>query len=261
MERLMLTRRESILGGALTLFYCGCACAQDAHQSERPHGEGCVLEPAQAEPYLATATEPVAFDHGNEPLISSTGDRDFDQALAHTLSRICEVYGVLPGFSFYDDYETPAAYATTAKRLQRADGSVLFGKRYFMKAMESRESPEVGVIATCAHEFGHIVQFKHGLQKRLTGGKPTVKKGELNADFFAGYFAGARKLEKPDFPAAVFAVNRYERGDYHTNKGHHGTPEERSAAIVRGFETAYKERRSFADAIQISLDYVERMPD
>lgn len=252
----MLTRRETILGGALTLLSCRCACAD----AERPHGEGCTLEPAQAEAFLATATEPQAFDHGNEPLISSTGDRDFDYALAQTLSRITDVYGVLPGFSFYDDYDGPNAYATSVKRLQRADGTVLFGKRYFMRAMEVKESPEVGVIATCAHEFGHIVQYKHGLQKRLTQGRPDVKLAELNADFFAGYFAGARKLEKPDFPAAVFAVNRYERGEYHTSKNHHGTPEERSAAIVRGFETSYKERRSFADAIGISLNYVEHLP-
>jgi hypothetical protein len=156
----MLTRRETILGGALTLFYCGCACAQ----AERPHGEGCTLEPEQAEAFLSTATAPQLFDHGNEPLISSTGDRDFDYALAQTLSRISDVYGVLPGFSFFDDYDSPNAYATPAKRLQRADGTVLFGKRYFMRAMEAKESPEVGVIATCAHEFGHIVQYKHGLQ-------------------------------------------------------------------------------------------------
>jgi hypothetical protein len=253
----MLTRREAILGGALTLLSCHCACAQAA----RPHGEGCTLDPEQAEAFLATATEPQAFDHGNEKLIASTGNRDFDFALAQTLSRITEIYGVLPGFSFFDDYDGPNAYATPAKRLQRADGTVLFGKRYFMNAMQEKESPEVGVIATCAHEFGHIVQYKHGLQKRLTEGHPNIKRLELNADFFAGYFAGARKLEKPEFPAAVFAANRYAHGDYHTSKTHHGTPDERVAAIVRGFETSYKERRSFADAIGIGVDYVERLPD
>jgi hypothetical protein len=249
----MLTRRDIMVGGALTLVSCHCARAQAA----RPHGFGCMLEPEQAEPFLATATEPQAFDHGNEKLIASTGNASFDFALAQTLSRITEVYGVLPGFSFFDDYDGENAYATNAKRLQRADGTVLFGKRYFMHAMEVKESPEVGVIATCAHEFGHIVQYKFGLQKRLTEGQPTLKRLELNADFFAGYFAGARKLEKPEFPAAVFAANRYEHGDYHTTRTHHGTPEERAAAIVRGFETSYKERRSFADAIGIGVKYVE----
>jgi hypothetical protein len=253
----MLTRRETILGGALTLLFGGCACAQET----RARGEGCVLDPEQAEPFLATATEPQAFDKGNETLIASTGNADFDYALAQTLSRITDVFGVLPGFSFFDDYDGENAYATAAKRLQRADGTVLYGKRYFMHAMEVKESPEVGVVATCAHEFGHIVQFKHGLQKRLTRGQPTIKRVELNADFFAGYFAGARKLERPAFPAAVFATDRYSHGEFHTNRSHHGTPDERAAAIVRGFETSYKERRSFADAIGIGVDYVERLPD
>jgi hypothetical protein len=57
----------------------------------------------------------------------------------------------------------------------------------------------------------------------------------------------------------VFAANRYAHGYYHTTRTHHGTPDERAAAIVRGFETSYKERRSFADAIGIGVNYVERL--
>src|SRR5262249_55728437 len=151
-----------------------------------------------------------------------------------TLSRLTDVFGVLPGFCYYDDYDGQNAYATTATKLQRADGTVLYGKRYFLKSMTAPESPEVVVTATCAHEFGHIVQYKHKLTKRLNGGQSTVKRSELNADFFAGYFAGTRKLEKPDYPAAVFATNRYSRGDFTKDKDHHGTPEERAAAVVRG---------------------------
>jgi hypothetical protein len=252
----MLTRREAILGGALTLIWRNCACAQSG---ARARGFGCMLEPQQAEPFLATATEPQAFDSANEKLIASTGDREFDYALAQTLSRLTDVYGVLPGFSFFDDYDGENAYATTVTKLRRSDGTVLFGKRYFLHAMQVPDSPEVGIIATCAHEFGHIVQYKNKLQKRLTDGQPTVKRLELHADFFAGYFAGARKREKPEFPAAVFAANRYSHGDFATNATHHGTPEERAAAVVRGFETAYRERRSFADAIAIGLNYVERL--
>jgi hypothetical protein len=252
----MLTRREAVLGGALTLLWGQCACALSGG---RPRGFGCMLEPKQAEPFLATATQPQAFDSPNQKLISSTGNSDFDSALARTLSRLTDIYGVLPGFSFFDDYDGENAYATVATKLNRADGTVLFGKRYFLHAMDVPESPEVGVIATCAHEFGHIVQYKNKLQDRLTKGQPTVKRLELHADFFAGYFAGARKLEKPEFPAAIFAANRYSHGDFATNVAHHGTPDERAAAVVRGFETAYREHRSFADAIGIGLNYVERL--
>jgi hypothetical protein len=254
----MLTRRETILGGALTLLWRDCACAQTG--PERPHGFGCMLDPTQAEPFLVTATAPQLFGAGEisqDRMINSTGNRDFDYALAQTLSRLTDMFGVLPGFCFFDDYDGANAFATPATKMRRADGTVLFGKRYFLKFMEQPEHPEVIVTATCAHEFGHIVQAKHKIA--LSKGQPTVKRQELQADYFAGYFAGARKLQKPDYPAVVFATSRYARGDFVKNESHHGTPDERAAATVRGFEVAYRERRNFADAIQIGVNYASRL--
>jgi len=178
---------------------------------------------------------------------------------AQMLSRICDVYGVLPGFCFYDDAKGANAHATNAVRLGRADGTVLFGKRYLAKSLASKDSPEVAIAATCAHEFGHIVQYKYKLDAALKRGQSTVKRSELNADFFAGYFAGVCKRRKPDYPAAVFATNRYSRGDFGSDKEHHGTPDERAAAVVRGFETSYREHRSFADAIQIGMNYAMQL--
>jgi hypothetical protein len=253
----MLTRRETILGGALTLIWGNCACAQ---AGASPHGFGCMLDAEQAAPYLAAAAEPVASDQTFEKLFSSSGNRAFDYALAHTLSQLTDMFGVLPGFTFFDDDKGANAYATPVTRLKRADGTVLFGKRYFDRAMKEPESPEVHVLATCAHEFGHIAQNKYKLRPRLTAGQPTVKRLELHADFLAGYFAGARKLQKPGFPAAVVAADRFAHGDFGTTaKDHHGTPGERAAACVRGFETAYRERRSFGDALGIGVNYVERL--
>jgi hypothetical protein len=253
-----LSRRETVLGGALTLLCGGCACAAS---SEGHESFGCILEPERAAPLLTGSVEPSAFFESNrEEFIASSGSRDFDFALAQTLSRLTDVFGVLPGFSFYDDADGANAYATTATKLKRADGSVLFGKRHFTRKMREVEHPEVNVIATCAHEFGHIVQFKYGISKRLMAGQTTVRRVELHADFLAGYFAGFRKREKPDFPAAVFATSRHAAGDYSTHKkSHHGTPDERAAAVVRGFETAYRERRSFSDALGIGINYVERV--
>jgi hypothetical protein len=253
-ETQMLSRRELVLGGALTLISGGCACAQTGLRGRRSFG--CTLDAAEAEPFLADATEPQAFDSGvPDKIITSTGNRDFDYALAQTLSRLTDVFGVLPGFCYYDDYDGENAMATPGTKMRRADGTVLYGKRYLLRCMSAAESPEAVVSATCAHEFGHIVQYKYKLDGRLKQGQPNVKRLELHADFFAGYFAGARKLENPDYPAAVFATNRYSRGDVVADASHHGTPQERAAAVVRGFETCYRERRSFADAIQIGMNY------
>src|SRR4051794_34170833 len=69
-----------------------------------------------------------------------------------------------------------------------------------------------------------------------------------------------KELQKPDYPAAVFATDAFASGDNNVNdKSHHGTPDERAAAVVRGFETAYRERRNFADAIQIGINYISRL--
>jgi predicted metalloprotease len=167
---------------------------------------------------------------------------------------------VLPGFAYYDDHDGENAYATTARRLSRSDGSVLFGKRCFLTLMSEPEHPEVGVAAVCAHEFGHILQFKLNLFARLDSGQRTVKRSELHADYLAGFFAGRRKLEKPDFPAAVFATTKFASGDYDVHDPqHHGTPQERAAAVVRGFEVGHRERRNLSDAVQIGINYVSRL--
>jgi hypothetical protein len=253
----MPTRRDMMLGGALALIAQGCACAQarpDGH-----HGFGCMLDAGEAEPLLARATALESSDHVRDQLSASSGSRNLDYALAQMLSRISDVFGVLPGFCFYDDHAGANAYATTAVRMGREDGTVLFGKRYLLKCLSSKESPDAVVAATCAHEFGHIVQYKYKLDAELKRGQGTVKRAELNADFFAGYFAGVCKLRQPEYPAAVFATNRYARGDYTNDKEHHGTPQERAAAVVRGFETAYRERRNFADAIQIGMNYAMQL--
>jgi hypothetical protein len=206
--------------------------------------------------FFSRSTEQQIFFTGDEPIIASSGNRDFDYALAQTLSRITDSLDVLPGFAYFDDFEGENAYATPASRLSRADGTVLFGKRLFIRTMSEREHPDVALTAVCAHEFGHILQYKRRFIERLQEGQPTVKRVELNADFFAGFYAGIRKLAKPDYPAAVFATKQYSAGNYRSNSpSFHGTPDERAAAVVRGFEVAYRERHTLSEAIQIGMNY------
>jgi hypothetical protein len=145
---------------------------------------------------IATAT-------GDEPIISSSGDKDFDRALAQTLSMLASELEVHPGFAFYDDLGDKNAYATSDVRLNGADGTVLFGLSFLGDMLSLPEAPDAAVAAICAHEFGHILQFKHGLFNIVNSGMPNVKRSELQADCFAGYFAGRRKLARPSFPAAV----------------------------------------------------------
>jgi hypothetical protein len=252
----MITRRETMLGGLLTIGWAAAPCMCGA-QTPIGHNFGCMLADDEAETLFSKSTAHQLFETGNEVMIAKSGDPAFDYALALTLSRLTDTFRVLPGFAYFDDSGRPNAYATNRTRLARADGTVLFGLRYLKLALANTESPDAAVAAICAHEFGHILQYKHGLQKLILAGQPTQKRIELHADYLAGYFAGTRKLQKPDYPAAVFATTRYARGDNDvTSRQHHGRPEERAAAVVRGFEVAYRERRSLPEAIQIGVKYV-----
>jgi hypothetical protein len=215
---------------------------------------GCILEGAAAEELLAQSSAQQFYASGNEPIVATSGDRYFDYALAQTLSRLTDVLDVLPGFAYYDGEN---AYATRTARLSRGDGAVLFGMKMLKKTLQEPEHPDVAVAAVCAHEYGHIVQFKFGLLRQLLSEEETVRKYELNADFLAGYYAGVRTTQKSDYPAMVFSSKLRSLGDYNVrDKEHHGLPEERAAAVARGFDTAFLDRQSLPNAIQTSIRYV-----
>jgi hypothetical protein len=247
----MWSRRETIAGGMLTLLFGRCACADF---SRTPHTFGCCLASQDVDALYPSGTDTRQFFTGNEPMIPRSGDRDFDYALAQTLGKLSDAFHVLPGFAYYDDYDSRNAYATERTRLNRADGTVLMGINLQAQLRAGHDHPDVAVAAVCSHEFGHIVQYRHRLIERVNAGQPTVKRSELQADYFAGYFAGLRKKERPTYPAAV------TQGDFgDTNfksRTHHGTETERANAVVRGFNAAFHEGKSLDQAIEESTNYV-----
>lgn len=255
----MWTRRETIFGGALSILWGTSATCAHAQIGGHPV-QGCML-PDPAANILLNRSAPAWLSlSGNEEMFPKSGDKDFDFALAHTLSAMSETLQALPGFCYFDDSEGMNAYATNRVKLNRGDGTVLFGQRLLRRLMGQREHPDVSVAAVCAHEFGHILQYKRGLTQIVGAGQPTVKRVELQADFFAGYFAGVRKLARPQYPAAVYALTQYNFGDNMVNSPkHHGRPDERAAAIVQGFEAGFRQRRTLDQAIGISINYVQRL--
>ena len=141
--------------------------------------------------------------------------------------------------------------------MDRSDGTVLFGKKLLKKMLGTVDSPEAAVLAVCAHEYGHVVQNKLGLRGRLLYDQKTVRRLELHADFLAGYFAGLRKRQNPTFASAVFALTMFGLGDNNfAQKGHHGTSEERGAAVVAGFEVGRGDKKSFGDVVEEGVRYV-----
>lgn len=254
----MLTRRRTALGGLLTIVFGYVHSPRCLAHHGGDHYQGCFITAPQARK-LVGSSEVQSFNLGTEP-IRRSGNRDFDRALAHTLAKLANTFGVLPGFAYYDDGYDHNAFATPAQLLERTDGTVMFGLGMLQRLMSGTDHPELSVAAVCAHEFGHIYQYKLGLIDLVNSGAATVKRSELQADYFAGYFAGLRKREKPDFPAAVFAQTQHNFGDNMIDHpSHHGTPEERAAAIVAGFHFAMN-GKSLDQAKDESTRYVMNLP-
>jgi uncharacterized protein len=86
-----------------------------------------------------------------------------------------------------------------------------------------------------AHEYGHQIQDELG---HFQQGLPTMAL-ELQADCYAGAWANSanreNRLEDGDVQEALDAALAV--GDFDTaNPGHHGTPEQRREAWLRGFD-------------------------
>lgn len=247
----MLRRREVLLGGALTLLWhsTNCACAASAKDGQH----GCMIDADSAREKLGAAQAAP----GGTRLLTPTGDTEFNNALLSTLNRLDRLFDVAPGFGFFDDKGSPNAFASQSTQFGTSDGVVVYGTTLLRQQLGLADHPDAGIAAVAGHEYAHILQFKRGLNKQLTGSDGRVKRLELHADFLVGYFAGLRKLERPDFPAAVFASTQFTYGDNMIESPqHHGTPAERGQAVVAGYQAAFRDRQSTSAAIDTGLRYV-----
>lgn len=191
------------------------------------------------------------------PLQGSSGRPDFDQALAITLAKLSDWFDVRPTFSFYREHDGRGNAWAMREHGSQTDGSVAYGLALLDSQFQSANRPAAHVAAVCAHEFGHIAQYKRGAVDVLAGS--TVRRVELHADFLAGYFAGRRRRELPTFPAAEIAQAQFNAGDHQrTHPSHHGTPDERGQAVVAGYHAAFTRQLSFDDAFAWGLEAARR---
>src|SRR5262245_28019872 len=114
----LLTRRQVLLGGLLTLVF-GVPCHAQTVLPRRYFG--CMLHGEEVGRYYKLGAQTGLYKTGEEPIIPRSGNRDFDSALARTLAKISDLFGVLPGFAYYDDRDSYNAYATNYTRMARAD--------------------------------------------------------------------------------------------------------------------------------------------
>ncbi len=283
----MITRRKFVAGGLVA--GCSCGFHSPLFASEevirRTNGSiegikssaGCFVSTGdfnRSNLGLLGSGQISSFKAGGDSyrVSATSGNRLFDRAMAEALFQMSQLFDVLPTFGFIKGGNVVNAFATTAlyKREEgdadlpeREDGTVLFGDgivSYLQR--KGVEDPVAAVLAVCAHEFGHIVQYRYSFQEKpvislLNDGQPTVKRAELHADLLAGFYVGSAAKRNPNTPAADVALAASVLGDFDTDqKGHHGTPKERGAAVREGFKLAFEKNDTFGEALVKGLDYV-----
>lgn len=162
---------------------------------------------------------------------SSSGNRGLDRALIAEVRKVDRIFQINPGYRFLRDGGRPNAYATSQTQVSGTWGTIVFGLTLVSQELRT-EYGGAALAGIAAHEGAHIFQFRNGYTDRLHAS--TARPRELHADYLAGYyFARTGRTERS---LVVFAESLFSKGDYEFNHPeHHGTPDDRVAAMRRGF--------------------------
>ena len=249
---MVMSRREALaalLGGSAVFL-----AAPTAYSARLPTVRGCLIDHA----HLKALKEPnVNFFQPGEQLSTTTGDPALDRSLGRALVRLSTLFSERPGFGFVDDSGAPNAYATNQTLVRGTWGTVCFGRSLFRDLMDRYADKGLAVMAVAAHEFGHIAQFRSGVDRQLLRNQPTVKRVELHADFLSGYFLGVRKRQQPSISVWAAGHTLYQIGDYEFHDpNHHGTPDQRVAAAEAGFRQGHDEGAEYGQAFSWGVEYI-----
>lgn len=176
-------------------------------------------------------------------LLQSSGDGLIDSVFTREVVNFMgPMFGLFPVCRFYDDSESPNAFATPENLLGGNQGTIGFGVNLLQTMFQTfsgRNAISMGDHAACAvlaHEFGHIAQFNLGLPWNQ-GARP-----ELHADFLAGWYMGIRARQVSNWqPVNISeaAEQMFNVGDTEfTSPNHHGTPHQRYMFFLSGVNGA-----------------------
>ena len=210
-----------------------------------------IFTPGRRNPYQRDSVkEPEAGIGGGCSLISSAYRtsqsqsenyfRNVDQRLSRLMrletTLLKQAFNVNPGFTFYNDSKASNAMATPECLIANTgmcSGTVLFGLNltHELIAELGNRLGQNAIIGVLAHEFAHIAQFNFGIHSGWT------RNMELHADALAGWYVGAKHRWGVDMEPSGFFLQMYSIGDYgFWSSDHHGTPRERLAASIMGYE-------------------------
>jgi hypothetical protein len=156
-------------------------------------------------------------------LLTSFGDPVSDfQMNAEYQYQASYWYGVPAVAYVLNDCNAPNAYAPSSERV------ILYGVNLF-RGLKSTGA-DAGIIGVLAHEWAHRLQFENGWTTN------PVKRMELEADAFAGFYFGLAKSWAWGQTASFFQTVASMGDNAFNDPQHHGTSAERLAAARLGFD-------------------------
>lgn len=237
------------------LLAASAACACGACRAQAADGSiPCGLDMGDG-----TARGFVPWNPNTTGVVTTSGNRDLDAALGVLLVNMSGFFDVRPEFGFIDETGGPNAFASRRSLNGYPDGTVAFGRRLLQIEMR-KPGGDFSVMAICAHEFGHVRQFRDGMFDRVARAGLPGYCNELHADYLAGAFIAFWKSRMR--PADFLRIGDTWRGLGSTDfndPGSHGTMVQRVAAIEAGF--FFRDANPFAtigEIMEAGFAHVER---
>jgi hypothetical protein len=233
---------------ALILFLSSCETTPPQYNSVVQE-EGCSLN-------LSPAQVRQRWD-----LRGTTGQAFIDNQIKVEAKNMNEAFNVYPGVTYF---VTPKGVGGNAHALVedlfkvKMDGTVLMGLTLIQEIYDSfGDQGDSALIGILAHEWAHIYQFNDNKLKAMP-----VTWRELQADFLAGWFLGLRMNEGLILDMKSFSRTVWVLGDFgFTNPDHHGTPKQRTFAMLEGYAYAREVNKwGIKAAVKESLVHIKLNP-
>jgi hypothetical protein len=263
----MLDRREFLRSWAFNaVAAAGCSiCGSTSRAQSRTAKAPCILAEAAFRKVQFEAASSANQIEGvrtfRGTIIQTSGSEQFDMALGRAvLAPLAREFKVTPGFGYYNENVVHGpgevnAMASNVLRVPQTEGTVVYGLN-MLKANLRHKGGDFAVMATCAHEFGHIKQYQTGaFQKIAAAGLPKYTQ-ELQADFLAGYFVRVFYERVPETNLQEIGRDHATSG-HPTNPGSHGTSAMRIRALEAGFDYAKRDQsRNIDKALTASYQHI-----
>lgn len=174
-------------------------------------------------------------------VFNTTGDLALDATIVGEASNLAAVFHLTPRLYTLEDSSAANALADCQ------NNSVLLGLRLLREELWSLERGGLAVAGIMAHEFAHLYQC-------AASSDLSNRDRELQADYLAGWYLKHNKSVY-GLDVSGFARSVASKGDFQFNSPqHHGTPEQRVAAMKAGFRD---NSNTVASAYAQSLIYLE----